>query len=49
MQVSGGHLLQSVRKLVATMIYLFLTEKDKCKSSPVTGTKQREGIVPLFV
>jgi len=35
MQVSGGHLLQPVQKLVATYIFLFHLEKEKCTSSPV--------------
>ena len=35
MQVSGGHLLPPVQKLVATSIFLFPLGKEKSKSSPV--------------
>ena len=38
MQVSGGHLLPPVQKLVATLIFARPTQGQKCKSCPVTGT-----------
>jgi len=44
MQVSGGHLLPPVQKLVATLIFARPTQGQKCKSSPVTSTK----IAPKF-
>jgi len=34
MQVSGGHLLPPVQKLVATIIFARPTQGQKCKSSP---------------
>ena len=40
MQVSGGHLLNPVRKLGSTYIFLFLTEKEKCRSIPVAVYRQ---------
>jgi hypothetical protein len=41
MQVSGGHLLNPVRTLGSTYIFLFLTEKEKCRSIPVAGTSMQ--------
>jgi len=38
MQVSGGHLLPPVQKLVATLIFARPAQGQKCKSRPVTGT-----------
>ena len=37
-ELSGGQFLPPVQKLVATLIYARLTQGQKCKSSPVTGT-----------
>ena len=48
MQVSGGHLLPPVQKLVSSLIFLFLTEKEKCKSSPASAAR-KEIVIPTVM